>query len=84
MLARPRHPSKAIEEVVQYAESIDWRWNKLTGHGWGELLCPQSDRDGCRVLIYTTPRNAELSARTYMRAVKRCDCTQKEKCDEGA
>ena len=29
-MARPRHPNKEIDDAVTYAESKDWRWNKLT------------------------------------------------------
>jgi hypothetical protein len=75
-VARPRHPNKEIENAVTYAESKDWRWRKLTGHGWGELLCPMNNREGCRVFVYQTPKSPEGAARSIVRAVERCVCGQ--------
>lgn len=83
-LARSRHPNKEIEAAVQYAEGLGWRFSKLAGHGWGELLCPLANRDGCRVFIYATPKNPEGAARACRRTVDRCECAQEENCDEGA
>jgi hypothetical protein len=83
-VGRPRHPHKEIEATVAYAEGLGWRWEELTGHGWGKLLCPYADRDGCQVFVYSTPRNPEGAARGYKRSVDRCECVKKENCDEGA
>jgi hypothetical protein len=61
------------------AESIGWRWQKLTGHGWGELLCANADRDGCRIYIYATPKSPENVARSIARTTARCECAKKAK-----
>lgn len=82
-MARSRHPNKEIEAIVQYSEELGWRVNPLSGHGWGELLCPLANRDGCRVFVYATPKNPERAAKGYRRAIDRCECAQEE-CDEGA
>lgn len=78
-VARARHPNKEIEAAVSEAEAAGWRWQKLTGHGWGELLCAHCDRDGCRHFVYSTPRNAGAAAKAVARAVLRCECAKKAK-----
>ena len=81
-MARPKHPNKEIEDAVAYAESLKWRWQKLTGHGWGELLCPLSNRDGCRIFVYSTPRSTIANAKAIRRIVDRCVCKKEEVVDE--
>jgi hypothetical protein len=72
-LSRPSHPNKHIEEAVAYAESKGWRVNmSKKGHCWATLLCPQEDRDGCRMIVYSTPRNPENHAKQIRRKVDRC------------
>jgi len=79
-MPRPRHPKQEIEDAVAYAESLGWRWNKLTGHGWGMLLCENNNRDGCRIFVYQTPKSPGGAAKSIRRAVDRCECSQgKEK-----
>lgn len=79
---RPRHPDKDIEAAIEYAESKNWRVNKLSGHSWGELLCPYASRDGCRVFVSSTPRNRSSHARKLRRLVDNCDCKKPEEGDE--
>lgn len=71
-MARPVHPCKEIEAAVAYAEEHGWRWIRLTGHGWGKLLCPRHDRDGCTFFVWSTPKHREAHAKALIRAVDRC------------
>jgi hypothetical protein len=71
-MGRPRHPDKHIERAVSYAESLGWTVKLSQGHSWGFLLCPQHSRDGCRVGVYSTPRNCENHARQITRDVDLC------------
>lgn len=76
MADRSRHPKKEVEAAVAYAESKGWTC-KMQGH-WGRLYCPQADRDGCQVGVYSTPKNEGNHANQIKRAVDRCP-HQKEK-----
>lgn len=69
---RPCHPNKEIEAAVAEAEAEGWRWVKLTGHGWGKLLCAHADRDGCVIFVWSTPKNRERHAKDIRRIVARC------------
>lgn len=75
-----RHPDKDIQSAIEYALSVNWRLKKKTGkgHAWGVLFCPQSDRTGCRISIWTTPRNAYNHADQIARKVAKCDCGMTE------
>jgi hypothetical protein len=57
MSSRPRHPNKEIEEAVSHLESLGWTWKKpgKSSHAWGRMLCPQHDRTGCQVSVWSTP-----------------------------
>ena len=72
MGARPRHPSKAVEAAIRQAEKSGWVLIKRTGHAWGRLHCPRHDRTGCRISVWSTPRNADAHAKAILRAVGRC------------
>lgn len=72
MMSRNRHPHKEIEKVVAYAESQGWRLVPVKGHAWGCLYCPRDDRTGCRVSVWSTPRNPENHARQIRRQVDSC------------
>lgn len=76
MAARPRHPSKQIEEAISYAEDKGWRVEKAgaRAHSWGRLLCPLADESGCIVFVYTTPRDDDNHARKVKRLVDKCTC----------
>ena len=78
-MSRPRHPDKDIERAVQYAESLDWsvRMSKK-GHAWGYLYCPQSTREGCKVGVYSTPRNPGNHARQILREIDLCPHVERE------
>jgi hypothetical protein len=81
-MVRPRHPKKAVEAAVAFAEGRGWRWRKGEGHCWGRLKCIRADRSGCQVSVYSTPRNAEDHARAIVRRVNQCFHGEKEIDDE--
>ena len=62
MAKRPRHPDKEVEAAIADAEARGWRVRVGQGH-WGRLYCPQADRSGCQIGIWSTPRDAGTHAR---------------------
>jgi len=79
-MARSRHPNKAVEEAVTYAEAEGWKF-RSQGH-WGRLYCAQADREGCQIGVFGTPKNAGNHAKQIRRAVDRCPHSAKEQGDE--
>ena len=71
-VARSRHPKPQVEKAVQYAEQLGWRVELSNGHAWGHLYCPQSDRTGCIVSVWSTPRSADNHARQLRKAIDCC------------
>ena len=73
-MSRSRHPKKAVEQAVQYAEARGWRVELSSGkgHTWGKLFCPHSNRDGCILGVYCTPRNEDNHARQLRSKIDRC------------
>lgn len=82
IMTRSRHPKKEIERALREAEARRWRIEKASGsaHAWGLLLCPHEARDGCRLVVYGTPRVPKHHADRIRRAVERCP-HQKEQDD---
>ncbi len=76
---RARHPNKNIEAAVAYAEGLGWRVEISGGHAWGRLFCPLRSREGCKVSVYSTPKNPENHARHIRREVDLC-----EHCERGS
>lgn len=71
---RKQHPNREIEAAIRYAESHGWRY-KNTGnsaHAWGQLLCKLETRDGCRMSVWSTPRNAYNHAAQIRKRVDQC------------
>jgi hypothetical protein len=71
-MGRPRHTNKEIEAAVAHAESKGWRVLAGGSHAWGFLLCRERSRDGCRVPVYSTPRNPEGHARRVRHLIDSC------------
>lgn len=69
---RKRHKHKEIEKVVKYAASLGWRVREGSGHVWAYLYCPRADRSGCKVGVWSTPKNPEDHARKVRRQVDSC------------
>lgn len=64
-----RHQKADVEKAIQYAESRGWtREVRHSGHTWGFVHCG----GGCRVKVYSTPRNQGDHAKDIRRAVDRC------------
>ena len=74
MAHRKKHTDKEIEAAIQYAEAKGWRYVKAgkSAHAWGRLLCPQQERDGCSMSVWSTPRNAYRHAKQIRSRVKAC------------
>lgn len=77
MAKRSRHPNKEIEAAVAYAIDCGWRFEVLTGHGWGKILCPWNDTECrcgtfCQISVWSTPPNPEGHARKIRRLVDGC------------
>jgi hypothetical protein len=71
-VVRSRHPNKEIEAAVRYAEGRGWTWRKGTSHAWGVLHCPRSTREGCKLSVWSTPKNPQNHANRIRRAIDRC------------
>ena len=70
-MARPAHPTKEIDEALDYAASKDWTIEKVDPvlmHGADEVPLPH-EVDGCQVSIYSTPRNPQNHAKQLKRAI---------------
>lgn len=74
MVKRKKHPNKEIETAIQYAEDQGWRYKEpgKSAHAWGKMLCPLQDRAGCRMSVWSTPRNADIHAKQICRCVDEC------------
>jgi hypothetical protein len=71
-MARSRHPNKEIEAAVGYAESKGWRVVVGGSHAWGFLYCPHRARDGCRLHVWSTPRDPFAHAKDLRRGIDNC------------
>ena len=71
-MARRRHPKKEVEEALREAENAGWTVAPSpSGHRWGSVHC-SAGRAGCRLSIFSTPRNPGNHARHIRRALIRC------------
>lgn len=73
-MKRPRHPNKEMEAAVSFLENLGWTWKKpgKSSHCWGRMYCPQNDRNGCRVSVWSTPKKPGSHADSLVRNGKRC------------
>ena len=72
-MPRRRHPKKEIEVALRYAEDHGWAVEpKASGHAWGEIRCSFGAQGGCRVSVWSTPRDAGNHAKHMMRRVDAC------------
>lgn len=77
-MGRSRHPNKEIEAAIREAEARGWRVQAGGSHAWGFLLCTEQSREGCRVTVYSTPRNPENHARQIRYQIGACTHGQGE------
>tara|TARA_B100000315_G_scaffold151835_1_gene140636 strand:- start:5190 stop:5417 length:228 start_codon:yes stop_codon:yes gene_type:complete len=73
-MARKRHPNKEIEAAITYAETAEWRTISAgkSAHCWGKLYCKEASREGCKLSIWSTPRNASDHAKQIRQRVLKC------------
>jgi hypothetical protein len=74
MAKRLKHPDKDIEKAILYAEEKGWVFKDSgkSAHAWGRLLCPLHTREGCKMSVWSTPRNSYNHARQIERLVNKC------------
>ncbi|RWN24370.1 MAG: hypothetical protein EOR95_33090 [Mesorhizobium sp.] len=74
MSRRPKHPNKEIESAISELESLGWSYQEAgkSSHAWGRMLCPQHDRSGCQVSVWSTPRVPENHAKQLIGHGKKC------------
>lgn len=81
--ARPRHPNKEIEAVLQYAHEKGWRIVVGGSHAWGKIYCPYNDRECrcgefCITCVWSTPKNPGNHARQLKRVIDHCSISSKD------
>ncbi|MEA5104513.1 hypothetical protein VIJ98_14430 [Pantoea sp. S18] len=77
MSDRKRHPHKAVEEALRYAEARGWKIAVGGHHAWGKMYCPDNSAecrcgDYCITCILSTPKNPETHAKLLRRVVDNC------------
>lgn len=84
MPKRVRHPKSEVEKAVQYAEGVGWKVSKANGssHAWGRIFCPLSTREGCKLSIWSTPKNAGNHARHIRNYIDSCPHREEQKVDD--
>ncbi len=76
MTARVRHPKKDVEKALQYGEKDGWIVEQTaSGHKWGKVQCGH----GCKVLVWSTPKNPGNHAKAIRKAVDNCPHARTEK-----
>jgi len=76
-MPRKKHPKKAIEEALCYAEDNGWRVEISGGHAWGRIYCPNNDQDCrcgefCIASVWSTPVNPANHGKQIRRIVDKC------------
>ncbi|MEM1061389.1 MAG: hypothetical protein AAF532_07940 [Planctomycetota bacterium] len=71
-MPRP-HTDKQIADVIEAALSSGWRYEKAGPRGriHGRLLCGGG---GCNLIVYGTPADPDVHAKSLRGKVRRCDC----------
>jgi hypothetical protein len=63
-----RHPNKEVRKALAFAEDKGWEIEPRRGHAWGVMRCG----GGCKVSIWSTPRDPDVHAEQLIRAVAKC------------
>jgi hypothetical protein len=71
------HSKKEVREAIEYAKSKGWRVVEGGSHAWGQMYCPNNDKDCrcgdfCRVSIASTPKNPGNHAKKLKQIVDNC------------
>ena len=70
---RAKHPKKEVESALVDGEAAGWTVIPTpSGHRWGVMRCGEASRSGCRVSVWSTPRNAGHHAKQIRRFIRRC------------
>lgn len=74
MVSIRKHPNKEIQAAIDFAISKGWRIIKAgsSAHAFCRIYCPENNRNGCKLSIYSTPRSAKNHARLIVRRVNDC------------
>lgn len=76
MTGRIRHPKKEVEQALRYGEENQWTVEQTaSGHSWGVARCEK----GCKVAVWSTPKNPGNHAKGIRRAVDKCPHQKREK-----
>ena len=69
-----KHPSKEIQEAIDYALDNGWRIieSGKSAHAFCRLYCPKESRDGCKLSVWSTPRNDGNHAKQIIKQIDRC------------
>ena len=71
------HPHKEISQVIEYAVESGWVVVPGTGHAYCTLRCPQGDRSGCQIRVFSTPQNPGEHARWLLQQINRREHQQR-------
>jgi hypothetical protein len=77
-MPRKRHPKKAVEEALRYAEENGWHVEMSSGHAWGRMYCPKKNDANCRfgefciTGVWSTPANPANHGKQIRRVVENC------------
>lgn len=69
-----KHPNKDIRKALKSAKKLGWELLVSKGHPFGILICGQ----GCRMSIWSTPRNPENHAKRINKFVSSCPHKKEE------
>jgi len=73
-MARKRHLNKEIEAAIAAAEVKGWRTISAgkSAHCWGKLYCKEESREGCKLSVWSTPKNTSDHAKQIIKRVAKC------------
>lgn len=63
-----RHPNKDIRKAITEARDAGWTVDAGKNHTWGTLKCGY----GCKVAVWSTPRNQTTFAKRIREALQKC------------
>ena len=67
------HPKQDVEAAITYATTRGFRLRlSKRGHSYGTLYCPLADREGCRIRVASTPKNARSEMNRIIAAIHKC------------
>ena len=73
-MVEKRHPNKEIRLAIGYALTSGWRIIDAghSSHAWGRLYCKEESREGCKMSIWSTPKDPVKHAEQICRNVNKC------------